>query len=317
MKKSIVALTLSFAICLGMRLTIPTTVYANAAEIQVIFNEVPIEFDTPPQIINGRTMVPVRAIFEALGAQVEWDQDSQTITANREEGYTVRLTVGSTSFYINNEMQSMDIAPQIINGRTLVPVRYVALATGHRVEWDAVSGKVIIEAELENIRSTGQTSDEDRVLSINLLPLIPNRRMSRAELDAWTQAYNESGGYTDFELEVMRLTNIERAAVGVAPLEMDNTLMMSARFKAQIMYDLDYFDHENPVYGGFYVIPRGLFEYRAVNVGENLGKGWRTPDEVVRAWMEAPGHRANILSADYTSIGVGFHGYYWVQQFGG
>ena len=142
---------------------------------------------------------------------------------------------------------------------------------------------------------------------------LPNRRLTQSEINRWIAEYNEMGGANTFEQEVLRLTNIERADRGLAPLQLNPTLMMSARFKAQSMADLNYFSHENPVYGHFTNISREVFNIAVSS--ENVARWQRTPSEVVTAWMNSPGHRANILNPDWTEIGVGFFKYRWTQKF--
>lgn len=102
-----------------------------------------IGFDVPPQIISGRTMVPIRAIFENMGATVEWDANTSSAICTKGDT-VVKMTVNSTNMYINNQLQIMDIAPVVIDGRTLAPARYVAEAFGADVQWDGNNNTVII-----------------------------------------------------------------------------------------------------------------------------------------------------------------------------
>ena len=89
-----------------------------------------------------------------------------------------------------------------------------------------------------------------------------------------------------------------------------------ARIKSQDMVDQNYFSHTSPTYGTpFQMLTSFGMSYHAA--GENIAYGQRTPREVVAAWMNSPGHRANILNASYTQIGVGYvaSGNYWTQLF--
>ena len=122
----------------------PTTTPApSAPEIKVIVNGVELSFDQPPIIENGRTLVPLRAIFEALGADVEWEQSTQTVTAVRDD-ITVTLTIGSNILIKNGEEIELDVPAQLIGGRTLVPVRAVAESFGAEVGWDQSTRTVTI-----------------------------------------------------------------------------------------------------------------------------------------------------------------------------
>ena len=112
-------------------------------EILVILNGRRLSFDVPPQIINDRTLVPLRTIFEALGATVDWNEDTQTVTA-KKDNTVVSLTIGNTSPTINGQVITIDQPGIIRNGRTLVPLRFVAESFGVTVDWDAAARTVNI-----------------------------------------------------------------------------------------------------------------------------------------------------------------------------
>lgn len=110
----------------------PITVYVNGAQVQ---------FDVQPQLISDRTMVPMRFIFEALGAEVAYENATQTITANLENpARTVTLQIGSVDATLEKggELYAFksDVAPQLIDDRTLVPVRFIAEALDNTVCWN-------------------------------------------------------------------------------------------------------------------------------------------------------------------------------------
>lgn len=110
-----------------------TTTCASAVDVNV--NNTRISFDVEPQIINERTMVPMRAIFEVLGANVDWDGNMQTITATRGND-TILLTIGSDIMTVNGDTKILDSAPVMADNRTLVPVRAISEALGSDVGWD-------------------------------------------------------------------------------------------------------------------------------------------------------------------------------------
>ncbi|AYV66751.1 sporulation protein [Niallia circulans] len=127
---------------------------------------------------------------------------------------------------------------------------------------------------------------------------------------------NASSSVSAFEKQVVDLTNKERAKNGLPALTLDNELSKVAKAKSQDMSANNYFDHTSPTYGSpFDMMKQFGVTYKAA--GENIAKGQRTPEEVVNAWMNSEGHRANILSNKFTHIGVGYveNGNYWTQQF--
>lgn len=109
----------------------------------IIFNDAPLFGEAEPVISNGRTLVPLRMIFEKIGANVKWEQETQTITAEKDE-ITVTMKIGDSVFYKNSSPVSLDVAPQIIYGKTMVPVRAIAESFGCDVAWSAESRTVII-----------------------------------------------------------------------------------------------------------------------------------------------------------------------------
>ena len=120
----------------------------------------------------------------------------------------------------------------------------------------------------------------------------------------------------DYEKEVVRLVNEIRVKNGLKELTYDWELSRVARYKSQDMKDNRYFSHTSPTYGSpFQMIKNFGLSYRSA--GENIAKGYKTPQAVVNGWMNSSGHRANILNASYNRIGVGYvaNGNYWTQMF--
>lgn len=119
-----------------------------------------------------------------------------------------------------------------------------------------------------------------------------------------------------YESEVIRLVNEIRAENGLKTLTANWELSRVARYKSQDMVDNLYFSHTSPVYGSPFQMIRA-FGLSFRTAGENIAYGQRTPQAVVNAWMNSSGHRANILNASYTQIGVGYvaNGHYWTQMF--
>ncbi len=116
-------------------------------KITVILDGKELDFDgVEPQMINGRTMVPMRAIFEELECVVNWDADTKTVKASR--GVTnIELTIGMRKAYLNNKSTTLDSPACIVNGTTLVPLRFVGEALGLEVRWDAPTRTVNLISE--------------------------------------------------------------------------------------------------------------------------------------------------------------------------
>ena len=113
------------------------------AEIRVTLDGAQIAFDVPPQTINDRTMVPLRAIFEALNASIDWNDSTQTVTATRD-GTVVVMRVGDPVITVAGNNVTLDVPPQIVNDRTLVPARAVAESFGVNVDWNGDTQTVIL-----------------------------------------------------------------------------------------------------------------------------------------------------------------------------
>lgn len=137
MRKHII---LSFMIMFCSIFTIPVMA-APTVELdgqQLIFT------DTQPIIEDGRTLVPLRSIFESMGVTVNWNQDTQTVTAVKT-GTTVVLPIGLTTLTLNGQVKQLDVPAKIINGHTLVPLRFISEAFGATVNWDSNSQTVTIQ----------------------------------------------------------------------------------------------------------------------------------------------------------------------------
>ncbi len=118
------------------------------------------------------------------------------------------------------------------------------------------------------------------------------------------------------EEQVASLVNKERAKEGLAPLTIDWELARVAKYKSQDMHDKNYFSHTSPTYGSPFDMMKNFgISYNAA--GENIAQGQTSATQVMEAWMNSSGHRANIMDAKFTHIGVGYvkDGNYWTQMF--
>lgn len=118
--------------------------YALDDTIRVQINGRTLRLDQDPVVLNGRTLVPLRNIFEAMGAEVTWDGNTKQITAVRDD-ITIYLQIDGANMYKNGAAIPLDVPAKIINGRTLVPTRAIAEAFGCAVNWNSKGRIVEIE----------------------------------------------------------------------------------------------------------------------------------------------------------------------------
>ncbi len=121
-------------------ITIFSSASAFAADISVKLNGEDIKLQTPAYIKNERTMVPLRGIFEAVGAKVSWDNDKKVaIVANKKDDAVgfIFLYIGSDIAYINGEEKALEAPAEISNDSTMVPLRFIMENLGANVQWDA------------------------------------------------------------------------------------------------------------------------------------------------------------------------------------
>jgi len=165
-------LSVILALSLATSLLIGAT-SVSSDEITVELDGNPIEFDVNPQIIDGRTMVPLRKIFEEIGALVKWDNDTQTVSA-RKNKKTITLSIDSADLQIDKgdtdeegnpiyETVTLEVPAQIVSGRTLVPARAISESFGLDVDWNGDNKKVTITSEQDEDESW-----KENIGSINL-----------------------------------------------------------------------------------------------------------------------------------------------------
>lgn len=146
MKKKIISILLAA----GLTLSAAAVMADNNPSVYI--NNEKLEFtDELPFIEDDRTLVPMRAIFEAIGASVTWDEETQTVygikTDENGEISLVVLQIGSEAAYKNSEEITLDVPAKIVGDRTFVPLRFVAEALDANVEWDGDNYSVIITTD--------------------------------------------------------------------------------------------------------------------------------------------------------------------------
>lgn len=113
----------------------------NAFAVSVVVNENPI--DTEAVIVDGRTLVPVRGVFEELGYSVEWEADTKTATLTKGDS-VITIVSGMTTFSVDDIVITPEVPQQIIEGRFMLPLRAVSESIGAEVNWDEATKTVSI-----------------------------------------------------------------------------------------------------------------------------------------------------------------------------
>ncbi|MDW7673671.1 MAG: stalk domain-containing protein, partial [Bacillota bacterium] len=124
-------------------LTQITDVTQHPESILLLLNNRYLIPDTNPLLENGRTLVPMRFIFEALGAEINWIEGLQQVEATIGNNQ-VKLTINDSNAYANGQLITLDVPPKLVNNRTLVPLRFISESLGLQVDWDPVIRAVIL-----------------------------------------------------------------------------------------------------------------------------------------------------------------------------
>lgn len=138
--KKVLACMLSFVMACSMLLCVSAEdvmlIAAPEAPITLTVNGTAVECDVAPQLVDGNTLVPLRAAFEASGAVIIlWDESTSTVHAQSPKGEGIGLQIGSRNLFIANEIYEMEVPAVIIGDRTMVPIRAIAEALDCDVEW--------------------------------------------------------------------------------------------------------------------------------------------------------------------------------------
>lgn len=283
--------TVSIILALVLMLS-SVSVFADT-DIALTVNGKVLQTDVPPVIKNDRTMVPFRAIFEALNIEVNWSAALRKAYAT-SNGVTVILTVDSNKMVVNDTVVTLEVAPFIMNDRVLVPARAVCEALECTVTWDpnkrvaAVKTKDYVEPEPQPDPSYNETIGGDPEYIIK---------------------------DQNFVKDVFDLINAERASLGLSGLIYDEALENVAYYHSIDMAGKDYLDHVSPEGLGLSErLDNAGIAYTAA--GENLASGFTSAQSVVTAWKNSPSHYENIINSLFTKVGLGYYaggqnGTYW------
>ncbi|ANX00008.1 peptidase S41 [Thermoclostridium stercorarium subsp. thermolacticum DSM 2910] len=163
--KKFIGILLIFLVIIAFPFHVTAQKSTEGPEIRVYVNDTEVAVDVPPFFVKSFTLVPVRAVFEALGAKVQWDDSAKTVVITR--GNEVRVQPGNRIAMVNNVPYIMEVPAVGVNGRVMVPVRFVSEALGARVDWVNETKTVFIydlkeQKEQGNVQNGGRfASDGD------------------------------------------------------------------------------------------------------------------------------------------------------------
>ncbi|TYQ12988.1 UNVERIFIED_CONTAM: copper amine oxidase-like protein [Acetivibrio alkalicellulosi] len=141
-------------------------VQASSDGISVRLNQSKLNFDVNPYIKNGRTMVPFRMIFEAMKLEVSWNGSNRTVIASNDTT-EIKIAIGQNHAFVNGFRIELDVAAEIVNGRTFVPLRFVAENSGAEVIWYGDTRTVDITYVFEKFRLKDKARFRDLEFSID------------------------------------------------------------------------------------------------------------------------------------------------------
>ena len=309
--------------------------------------------DQQPVNINGRVMVPVRAVAEKMGWDVEWftyygntvvdgqfQQEHDIVLKNIVKksdtywaGYQTNINIehqtrssridGKTPYQTKEAPVTVPIAT--INGRTLLGIRDIAECTYSDIKWDSASQTVQITTKpVEQFPKYSDVleyanireGDTKRLQTESEETNLKNNKNQQEQQKQEEAAVTDESSYAD---EVIRLVNKEREKAGLSSLEANKELTSAAEVRAKEISKV--FGHTRPDGNSFNTAAKEA-GFDGDYIGENIAGGRMTPADVVEGWMNSEGHRKNILRPEYNYIGVAYlhksnseYGRYWVQIF--
>lgn len=183
----------------------------------------------------------------------------------------------------------------------------------------SVSSSSVTESAVENKSAASTDTPATTVKTTKKPTTTAAAKATTKPQPATATTSSPTSAFSDFQARVIALVNTERTSRGLNALSGNTSLSDVATRKSQDMADLGYFDHTSPTYGSPFDMMK-QFGIHYTTAGENIAMGQTTPEQVMNGWMNSEGHRANILNAAFTQIGVGIAKnadgrLYWTQMF--
>ena len=346
--------------------------YVHADQIRVTIDGAEVVFTgQPPVIVEGRTLVPVRGVFEQLGFEVGWNEEARQ-AALSSNNHSIVLTIGNEIFTTDNVNHTLDVPAQIIGGSTMLPIRAVLESVGYDLDWNEETRTIHIflaetqeernrRLDAERISNLSALLQNDAGLGVNrtvlsiqpaeIIPVRlteetfftqeelfrlalnaptmeqtapsgphPNHRMTQAEVDAWVAEFWELGLNNWELLMVAEFNRVRSTYYNLPELSICPYLVLAARLTSQLL------EEGHGVHGGGAGSPNLPHSSHAVafygGYGERVmlfggsGRVWRgshtwrnTPREAIQSWRNSPAHNEIfIIPNDVTAVGFGNSG---------
>lgn len=249
-----------FSLLLIFTLLACTTIPSSSVQpsVKLTLDGNPVSFDTPPFIENGRTLVPFRAIFEALGATVEWNESTRTVTGTKA-GTKISLIIDSRTAFVNDIETSLDVPAKIANGRTFVPARFIAENFDIRVYWDNIANTVVLLTDAIDRADDGKYLSKAE-LSTSTKGTITMWHFNENEAPLIADAFEKQYPNIDFRLTVIsdkdsqylnKLTAAVRSGYGVPDIMSSESAMVKRFVNMENCY-YDITDKVGDITGNMY-----------------------------------------------------------------
>ncbi|KUG04066.1 hypothetical protein ASZ90_018512 [hydrocarbon metagenome] len=297
MHRKLLLLILTVIMCLAL-IAAP----AAASPPTVILDGELMQFDVPPTIEEGRTLVPLRAIFEGLGAEVEWDGQTRTVTATRAN-VEIKLQIGKQTAYRNGSPVSLDVPAKIIDNRTMVPLRFVSESLGAAVAWDGAARKITIS-------SSGSITIEYSTISWNegtytgqLKDNIPHGQgtwthpdgfkyvgeFSDGKMDGqgtWTQpdGYKYTGEFVEGKIDGKEIWTPQNVSQILLHSKAEMEKAIRDKYLANTWLG-SYSDDFKSISGGMYV----AYSNGSIYYGDRVGRAHIVKGSILNKWLQKQG----------------------------
>lgn len=170
----IIVITMSLTFCLGV------SAFAEDKGITIYVNNEKVEFDVNPVLENGRTMVPLRGVFEKLDAKVDWNKNIMQVVI-KDENNEIEMMLDKNKVMVNGEIKDIDTPTEMINSRTFAPLRFISETLGHDIRWDEKTNSVYI------------TKNKSVAINRNIIPTVGTKDNLIALLEYNSKIYNYIG----------------------------------------------------------------------------------------------------------------------------